>query len=102
MPEVCDVKANDGFDVIFKTSRSEAATMVLSPGETTGGPHNNHANSDQWMLVLEGEGEIIIDKEKIDLYPQRLVLIRPGENHEVRNSGESELRTLNFYAPPEY
>ena len=31
-----------------------------------------------------------------------LVLIQRGERHEIRNTGDSQLQTLNVYVPPEY
>lgn len=102
MENFCDVQPEKDFDVVLKTKRSEAATMVLKPGESTGGPQNRHAGSDQWMYVLEGEGEIIISGRHYELRPQRLILIEANEPHEVRNLGQGDLKTLNIYAPPEY
>lgn len=34
--------------------------------------------------------------------PQSLLLIEHGERHEVRNTGRSVLKTLNFYPSPAY
>ena len=31
-----------------------------------------------------------------------LVLIRRGDKHEIRNTGEAPLKTLNVYVPPAY
>jgi oxalate decarboxylase/phosphoglucose isomerase-like protein (cupin superfamily) len=31
-----------------------------------------------------------------------LVLIERGQNHEIRNVGTTNLKTLNFYVPPAY
>jgi oxalate decarboxylase/phosphoglucose isomerase-like protein (cupin superfamily) len=30
------------------------------------------------------------------------VLIERGDTHEIRNTGRTPLRTLNFYVPPAY
>ena len=76
--------------------------MVLPPGGSTGGPSNRHANSDQWLYVVSGEGEAIIDGERHKLPAGTLLLIEAGEAHEILNPGAEPLTTFNIYAPPEY
>jgi mannose-6-phosphate isomerase-like protein (cupin superfamily) len=48
------------FDVVLENDRAQAATMTLAPGDATGGPENAHADSDQWLYVVAGEGEAIL------------------------------------------
>lgn len=76
--------------------------MVLEPGEATGGPTNAHEDSDQWLYVQSGEGSATIAGEEVALDPGSLVLIEPGETHEIRCEGSEPLVTWNVYAPPEY
>ncbi|WP_372910492.1 cupin domain-containing protein [Salinigranum sp.] len=90
------------FDVVGGTDRSQAATMVLAPGQSTGGPENAHAASDQWLYVVAGEGTATIAGDRVDLEPGVLVLVEPGETHEITNTGDDPLETVNVYAPPEY
>ena len=96
------VDPQEGFRVIARSGRSQAATMVLSPGGSTGGPDNRHPGSDQWLLVLSGSGEAIVAGETVPLETNTLLLVEAGETHEILNTGEQALRTLNFYAPPAY
>ena len=43
-----DTDDADGFfEVVAGTERSQAATMTLSPGQSTGGPENRHPDADQ-------------------------------------------------------
>ena len=35
-------------------------------------------------------------------YEGTLVLIGRGETHEIRNTGDAPLKTLNIYVPPAY
>jgi len=93
---------NSFFDVIAETSRSQAAVMVLQPGQTTGGDDNRHAGSDQWLFVVSGEGEAVVEGARQALRAGSLLLIEAGEAHEIANTGETPLQTLNIYAPPEY
>ncbi len=96
------VNAGDGFSVIMKKSRSEAAAMVLDAGESTGGPDNRHEQSDQWMYVISGEARAKVGGSEVELAPGDLLLIEKGETHEIRNSGKAPFKTLNFYVPPAY
>lgn len=90
------------FKVITGTSRSQIAEMVLGSGESTGSPNNKHSDSDQWMIVIEGNGEAVIDNETIVIRAGDILLIEAGENHEIRNTGENAFKTFNIYAPVEY
>lgn len=79
-----------------------AAEMVIPPGGSEGGPDNKHLKSDQWLFVVAGSGEAIVNRKRRSLKTNTLLLIERGEMHEIRNSGREPLRTLNFYVPPTY
>lgn len=98
---VFNINPRKGFRVLSKTQRSEAATMVIAPGDQEGGPGNKH-HADQWLFVLTGTGEAIVSGDKIDLSENMLIEIEAEEEHEIRNTGDKPLRTLNFYAPPAF
>jgi mannose-6-phosphate isomerase-like protein (cupin superfamily) len=91
-----------GFHVVLGDDHSQAAQMTLAPGDTEGGPNNRHAGADQWLFVISGSGVAVVDGERVELREGTLVLIGRGETHEVRNTGETPLRTLNVYVPPAY
>jgi len=76
--------------------------MVLPPGEVEGGPENRHRGADQWLLVLSGQGEAVVNGHKHKLDKWSLLLIERGDTHEIRNTGRTPLKTLNFYVPPAY
>ncbi|MDX1660288.1 MAG: cupin domain-containing protein [Gemmatimonadota bacterium] len=89
------------FDVVAGTSRSQAATLVLEAGRSTGGPDNRHPDSDQWLYVVSGHGRATVENEEIELGPGDLLLIEAGEAHEIAAADEA-LETINVYAPPVY
>ncbi len=97
-----DLSSREGFHIRAETDRGEVATMVLQPGESTGGPDNRHENGDQWMFVLSGSGEITVEGRTQELSPGELLLIERGDAHEVRAGDDEPFSTLNFYAPKEY
>lgn len=90
------------FDVVLETADAQAAVMTLAPGESTGGPDNRHESSDQWLYVVGGMGEAVVEGETVELSPRTLLVIEAGEAHEIRCTGDEPLRTLNVYVPPEY
>jgi mannose-6-phosphate isomerase-like protein (cupin superfamily) len=39
-------------------------------------------------------------RERVELRVRTLVLIKHGERHEIRNTGDTRLETLHLYVPP--
>ena len=91
-----------GFRVVPGNRRSQAAEMVVKPGKGEGDPRNRHRGADQWLFVLAGRGAALMKKRRYPLGPGSLILIEAGEKHEIKNTGRTLLRTLNFYVPPAY
>jgi mannose-6-phosphate isomerase-like protein (cupin superfamily) len=56
----------------------------------------------QWLYVVSGEGEAVVNGEGHPLREGALLLIEASDLHEVRNTGEEPLRILNVYVPPLY
>lgn len=88
------------FEVVMETTEAQAAQMTLAPGEQTGGPENYHADSDQWLFVVGGQGVVTVDGEETTVTEGDLLRIEAGERHAVANDGETPFETLNFYTPP--
>lgn len=55
----------------------------------------------EWILTLQGHGEISVGGEKFPLEPEHLVLINPFEAHEISGRGEPVL-TLIFQISPHF
>ncbi len=96
------LKFGKGFRVVPGNKRSQAAEMVLTPGDTEGGPGNRHRGNDQWLYVLSGSGTAKVEGKNYPLRRGTLLLLEQGDRHEIRNSGRALLRTLNFYMPPAF
>ena len=91
-----------GFRVAIGNRRSQAAEMVLKPGKGEGDPSNRHRGADQWLFVESGRGVAIVNKRRYVLRAGTLLLIEQGDEHEIRNTGRTLLKTLSFYVPPAY
>lgn len=96
------LKFAKGFRVAFDVRKAQAAEMVIAPGDSEGGPDNRHRGADQWLFVLSGTGVALVEERRVPLKAGTLLVIEKGEHHEVRNTGRSLLRTLNFYYPPAF
>jgi mannose-6-phosphate isomerase-like protein (cupin superfamily) len=60
------------------------------------------ARAFQWLFVVAGTGEAAVDGETVPPGAGTLLLINRGEVHQIENTGEGPLRTLNVYVPPAY
>lgn len=100
------LRLTEGFRVAFEVRRAQCAEMVLAPGDSEGGEDNHHRGADQWLYVVDGTGVAIVHaggrRRRVRLESGRLLVIEKGERHEVRNTGQALLRTLNFYYPPAF
>jgi mannose-6-phosphate isomerase-like protein (cupin superfamily) len=96
------LRFSEGFRVVRGNSASQAAEMVLAPGDAEGGADNRHRGADQWLFVLSGTGEATVNGRRHRLSAGSLLFIARREKHQVKNTGRGLLRTLNFYVPPAY
>ena len=51
---------------------------------------------------MAGTGTATVNGRKYRLRAGTLMLIEKGDRHEILNSGDEPLRTLNIYVPPAY
>ena len=91
-----------GFNVVLGNRKSQAAQMVLEPGDAEGNRENRHDGADQWLFVVSGTGVAQVNERRVALRAGSLLLIEHGDRHEIRNNGRGKLVTLNFYVPPAY
>ena len=96
------LRFKEGFRVINANRKSQAAEMVIPPGEAEGDASNRRRGADQWLYVVEGSVSALVKGRRHRLSAGSLIFIGRGERHEIRNTGRRLLRTLNFYVPPAY
>jgi mannose-6-phosphate isomerase-like protein (cupin superfamily) len=90
------------FEVLETTAKSQLATMCLDPSESSGEFGNEHAHADQWLVVIEGEGEAVGEDGARTIGPGDVVLVPAPEKHQFRCTGNRPLRAITFYGPPGY
>ena len=96
-------KHRSKFKVIAQGSSSQAAMMTLKSGESSSDkPEDEHPKAEQWLFVVSGTGRAKFNGRSVRLKEGSLLLIEKNEAHQITNTGELPLVTLNFYAPPAY
>jgi mannose-6-phosphate isomerase-like protein (cupin superfamily) len=90
------------FKVLSSTASAQCAAMVLQPSQSTGQPRNEHPDSEQWLFVLSGRGQARVGRRRVALRDGSLLRIDRREVHQITNTGDQPLQTLNFYDPPAY
>jgi mannose-6-phosphate isomerase-like protein (cupin superfamily) len=107
MPEPLDVdivklaRSNDAFRREIATGEhSQVVAMTIPVGEEIG--EEVHEENDQLLVFVDGEGEAVLDGKTSTVTPDDLVLVSAGTRHHFINKGDSPLRLVTVYAPPEH
>ena len=95
-------EATAWFEVLQTTKRTQTAMMRLKPGRSSGSHKEGHRNSDQVLLVLEGEVEGEIADDTITLRKGDVIVVPAGTKHKFTNRASVDAVTFNTYSPPEY
>jgi mannose-6-phosphate isomerase-like protein (cupin superfamily) len=64
-------------------------------------PPNSHREAYEMFYVLSGEGAAICDGERTVIARGDALLLRPGSEHIIENTGASKLYTLTTMSPNE-
>lgn len=91
------------FKPLMGSGAVQAAMMVLRPGQSSSEePENEHPRAEQWLYVVSGQGRAKVGKRSVRLGEGSLLLVEKDEAHQITNTGQGPMVTVNFYAPPAY
>lgn len=94
-------RTNDAFRREVLTGEHEqVVVMAIPPGGEIG--DEVHPETDQLLLFVDGSGEARLDGDVSPVGPNDLVFVRSGARHNFVNLGDSPLRLITVYAPPEH
>ena len=82
----------DGIDNIF-------VIEIFKPGGAT--PPNEHASAHEFFHVLHGEGVARCDGKAVPIKKGDSLLLHPGSEHVIENTGAGKLYTLTVMTPNE-
>ena len=95
-------KAKEWFEVLQTSERSQTAVMTLAPGKSSGEKAEAHDDSDQILLILEGELTGEVGNEHQSLKRDDVIMIPSGVKHRSTNQAQTQAVTFNVYSPPAY
>jgi mannose-6-phosphate isomerase-like protein (cupin superfamily) len=72
---------------------------IFEPGGKT--PPNTHAIAEEAFFVLAGTGKALADGASRDIGPGDVLVLRPGTEHVVENTGSGKLYCLTMMTPNE-
>ena len=95
------VRANDAFRrELITGTHEQIVAMTIPPGGEIG--EEVHADTDQVLVFVQGEGEARLGTDRARVGPNDLVYVRAGTRHNFVNVGQSPLRLYTIYAPPHH
>ncbi|WP_395736260.1 cupin domain-containing protein [Prosthecobacter sp.] len=95
-------ESTEEFHLLVTTGRSQTATMTLVSDAATSDELNTHPESDQVVLILDGEVVAEIGEERRTLHENDCVTIPAGTKHRFVNEGKKTVFAFTVYGPPAY
>jgi mannose-6-phosphate isomerase-like protein (cupin superfamily) len=93
--------ANGAFRRVVLTGiHEQVVVMTIPPGGEIG--DEVHPGTDQLLVFVDGHGEAHLEGEVAPVAPDDLVFVRAGTRHNFLNTGDTPLRLITVYAPPEH
>ncbi len=92
--------------VLFTGKHLQLTVMSLAPGEEIG--NEVHPNVDQFIRIEHGRGIVTLGREQSKIDEESEVkddwafIIPAGTWHNIKNTGEAELKLYSIYTPPNH
>lgn len=87
------------FDPLADAVDFTLVVEIFAPGGAT--PPNTHRRAQEVFFVLAGEGVALAGGRETPLRPGDALLVPPGVEHVIRNTGAGKLYCLTLMAPDE-
>ena len=81
-------------------TRLGARLWRLRPGQAS--TWHRHREEEELYLVLEGEGRVRMEDERLSLAPGDALLVEPGSMRQLFNDSDADVLWLVVGAPPEF
>jgi mannose-6-phosphate isomerase-like protein (cupin superfamily) len=94
--------ANNNFrQVLFTSQHQQLVVMSIKPKGDIG--TEIHEIVDQFLRIEQGNGELILDGEKLEVRDGDAFIVPAGVEHNVVNTSEIEdLKIYTVYSPPHH
>lgn len=88
---------NSAYRKVLYTKDCQMVLMCLKKGEII--PAEIHSDLAQFIRVESGTGVAQIDRTKTRLRDGSSIIIPAGANHEIRQTGDQDLKLYTIYMP---
>ena len=96
-------KDSNYFAVLFDPEKDGVRNVfvveIFTPGGAT--PPNTHNDADEFFYVLHGEGVARCGSAETPIKAGDALLVKPGNEHVIRNTGAGKLYCLTVMTPNE-
>jgi len=95
-------KENTNFRKVLHTGpkrQSQLTVMSIKPGENIGMEVHE---GDQFLRIEEGKGKAILGGKEYEVEDDFAIVIPAGTEHDVVNTGESDMKLYSIYSPAEH
>lgn len=92
-------QGNTNFRQVLHTGQNAQLVAMCLPAGTDIG-EETHETTDQIFLIAEGVGEAMVGEETHEIEEDSLVFVPAGTVHNLRNTGDGDMKLLTIYAPP--
>ena len=92
----------EDFRILQTRRHSQTAVIRLEPGGFTSEGMNSHPDSEQIVLVLEGEMMAEVGDERKAVAKGQSLIIVAGVPHRLTNESGGPVFAFTVYAPPAY
>ena len=74
--------------------------IMNCPAKSVVRPMHGHKDTEEILLILQGQGEAWVDGETAFFTQWDAVLFPANSKHQVRNTGDEPLITASIFSPP--
>ena len=85
---------------VITGEHEQVVVMTIPAGGEIG--EEVHSGTDQLLIFVDGKGEAQLEGESSAVGPNDLVFVHAGTRHNFLNTGDSPLRLITVYSPPEH
>ena len=98
---IYDTKENQNFRTVLYTGMSsQLVVMNIPPGGEIG--METHEYVEQTLFFLSGSGQAVLDGQHSPVKAGDVLVVTPGTEHNVVNTGNTALKIYTVYAPPNH
>ena len=98
---IYDTTQNKNFRVVLNTGKqTQLVIMCIPPGGEIG--METHERVEQTLFFLTGNGIAVLDGVSQPIDRGDVLVITPGTEHNIVNTGTEEMKIYTIYSPPNH